>query len=135
VGTTVWGRVPEQIRKLALLYAVSANHEAPRINMPAVRWATELMMHQTRRMLFMADGHVASNDFDAMCKQMLRALRDWKGKRGDEPMPEWELNRRLPWKPKDHDDVRTTLMKQQRIQYEIVPTKTQPRKLYRLVEE
>ncbi len=24
VGTTVWGRVPEQIRKLALIYAVSA---------------------------------------------------------------------------------------------------------------
>ena len=31
VGTTVWGRVPEQVRKLALIYAVSASYESPQI--------------------------------------------------------------------------------------------------------
>jgi hypothetical protein len=36
VGTTVWGRVPEQVRKLALLHAVSTSHKAPRINACAV---------------------------------------------------------------------------------------------------
>ncbi|HON68740.1 MAG TPA: bifunctional DNA primase/polymerase, partial [Phycisphaerae bacterium] len=54
VGTTVWGRVPEQIRKLALLYAVSESHASPRITAAAARWATEFIQHQTRRMLFMA---------------------------------------------------------------------------------
>ena len=135
VGTTVWGRVSEQVRKLALLYAVSENHQTPEIGRRAAEWAVAFVMHQTRRMLFMADGHVSRNEFDAMCKEMLRVLRDWKQKRGDDPMPEWELNRRLPWKPRDHEDVRMTLMNQKRIRYEIVPTKTQPRKLYRLLEE
>lgn len=134
VGTTVWGRVSEQTRKLALLYAISEDNQSPRITDRAVKWASKLMMCQTRRMLFMASGHVARNDFDGMCKEMLRVLRDWKAKRGDEPMPEWELNRRLPWKPRDHEDVRITLMNQKRIQYDVVPTKTQPRKLYQLLE-
>jgi hypothetical protein len=40
VGTTVWGRVPEQIRKLALLYAISVDSLAPRIDGAAVEWAT-----------------------------------------------------------------------------------------------
>ncbi|UCC31261.1 MAG: DUF3987 domain-containing protein, partial [Phycisphaerales bacterium] len=31
VGTTVWGRVSEQVRKIALIYAISENHVEPRI--------------------------------------------------------------------------------------------------------
>ena len=85
-------------------------------------------------MLFMAHSHVARNDFDAMCKELLRVLRDWKQKKGEQPIPEWELNRRLPWKPRDHLDVRQTLINQKRIQYEEVATSTQRRKLYRLLE-
>ena len=134
VGTTVWGRVSEHTRKLALLYAVSEDHLSPRITDKAIQWASKLVMHQTRRMLFMASGHVARNDFDAMCKEMLRVLREWKNKHGDKPMPEWQLNRRLPWKPRDHEDVRTALVKQERIMFDEVPTKTRPRKIYQLLE-
>jgi hypothetical protein len=83
VGTTVWGRVPEQIRKLALLYAVSASHESPRIDVAAVRWATEVILHQTRRMLFMAHSHVAENEFDATCLKVLRKLREAPGQKLD----------------------------------------------------
>ena len=46
VGTTVWGRVSEQVRKLALLYAISENHQAPRIGLAAVEWASAFVMHQ-----------------------------------------------------------------------------------------
>jgi len=42
VGTTVWGRVSEQVRKLALLYTVSENHTAPRIEQGAVEWASRM---------------------------------------------------------------------------------------------
>ena len=75
VGTTVWGRVSEQTRKLALLYAVSENHLAPRIGLAAVEWASAFVMHQTRRMLFMAAGHVADNPFHAECLKALDRLR------------------------------------------------------------
>jgi hypothetical protein len=134
VGTTVWGRVSEQARKLALIYAASANHREPQIDRAAAEWAVQLVMHQTRRMLFMAQGHVARSAFDSMCKEMLRELRKWREKHGDESMPEWELNRRLPWKPREHAEVRVALEKQKRIKYEEVRTKTQPKKLYRLQE-
>ena len=76
VGTTVWGRVPEHVRKLALLYAISVNHQSPCIDEVAVQWATTLMLHQTRRMLFMAESHVAENPFHSECLRLIRKLRE-----------------------------------------------------------
>jgi len=75
VGTTVWGRVDEHIRKLALIYAVSQNHEAPQITLSAAQWAMQFVMHQTRRMLFMAGSHVAENPFHAECLKLMQKLR------------------------------------------------------------
>ncbi|NLE39432.1 MAG: hypothetical protein GX621_15530 [Pirellulaceae bacterium] len=79
VGTTVWGRVSEQTRKLALLYAVSENHEAPRIEKAAVEWAAQVIVHQTRRMLFMAAQHVSDNPFEAECLKLIQKLREAPG--------------------------------------------------------
>jgi len=76
VGTTVWGRVSEHTRKLALLYAVSENHESPGIGKVAAEWAVRFVMHQTRRMLFMAHAHVADNPFHADCLKLMQKLRD-----------------------------------------------------------
>ncbi len=76
VGTTVWGRTSEHIRKLSLIYAISANHREPSIDTSAARWATRFMMHQTRRMLFMAQGHVAANPFHAECLKAKQKLRE-----------------------------------------------------------
>ncbi len=76
VGTTVWGRVHEQVRKLSLLYAVSQNHIKPLIGTEAVEWATQFVTHQTHRMLFMAHGHVAENPFHAECLKLLRKLHE-----------------------------------------------------------
>ncbi|MCK6486404.1 MAG: bifunctional DNA primase/polymerase [Gemmatimonadaceae bacterium] len=75
VGTTVWGRVSEQVRKLALLYAISESHRAPRIGLEAVEWASRFVLHQTRRMLFMASSHVADSEFDADCLKVIGKLR------------------------------------------------------------
>ncbi len=79
VGTTVWGRVSEQVRKLALLYAVSENHLAPSIGLAAVEWASAFVMHQTRRMLFMAASHVADSEFDALCLRAIEKIRNAPG--------------------------------------------------------
>ena len=134
VGTTVWGRVSEQSRKLALLYAISEDHRQPEISGSAAQWAVDFTMHQTRRMLCMAGRHVSRNDFDAMAKEMLRVLRSWRDKRGNKPMPEWELTRRLPWKPSDHDDVIKLLRKQKLVDCGPSPSKTKPGTIYWLVE-
>jgi hypothetical protein len=79
LGTTVWGRVDEQTRKLALLHAISSDHHAPRIALPSVQWAHALITHQTRRMLFMASSYVADNPFEADCLKLIRKLREAGG--------------------------------------------------------
>ncbi len=76
VSTTVWGRVNEHVRKLALLHAVSENHEKPVIGRAAAEWASRLILHQTRRMLFMAQDFVADNPFHAMALKLLKMLRE-----------------------------------------------------------
>lgn len=134
VGTTVWGRVSEQSRKLALLYAISQDARNPAIGLEAAEWAVAFAMHQTRRMLCMAGRHVSRNDFDAMAKEMLRVLRAWSEKRANRPMPEWELSRRLPWKPSDHDEVIKLLRKQKLVDCGPSPSKTKPGTIYWLVE-
>lgn len=108
VGTTVWGRVPEQIRKLALLYAISANHENPEIDVAAARWATEFIMHQTRRMLFMASSHVADNPFHAMCLKLLQKLRT----ASNGMLPHSVLLKRMKIQAKDFNEMIGTLKEQ-----------------------
>jgi hypothetical protein len=134
VGTTVWGRVSEQTRKLALLHAVSRRCRDPVIDAESARWAIEVVEHQTRRMLFMASDHVSRNDFDAMAKEMVRQLRNWMVKHGDRPMPEWELTRRLPWRPSDHKEVVELLEKQRLVIRELRKSKTRSGLVYRLLE-
>lgn len=134
VGTTVWGRVSEQCRKLALLYAVSECADGPVIGPQAANWAVSFILHQTRRMLCMAGRHVSRNDFDAMAKEMLRVLQAWREKRGNKPMPEWELTRRLPWKPSDQADVVTLLRKQKLVDCGPSASKTKPGTIYWLVD-
>jgi len=76
VAMAIWARAAQKARRLALIYACSENHECPRISEDAVRWATALVMHQTRRMLFMAYGHVADNPFHAECLKVIEKLRN-----------------------------------------------------------
>ncbi|MGE4160016.1 MAG: hypothetical protein AB7F75_13070, partial [Planctomycetota bacterium] len=76
VGTTVWGRVSEHIRKLSLIYAVSEDHARPQIGREAVDWARGFTFHLTRRMLFMTTVHVADNPFLAECQKFMQKLKD-----------------------------------------------------------
>jgi len=74
-GTALWGRVAEHARKLALVYAVSENHVEPKIGQAAAEWARDFSIYQARRMLFMAQSHVAENPFHAECLKFMRKLR------------------------------------------------------------
>ncbi len=132
VGTTVWGRVSEQVRKLALLYAISENHLAPRIGSDAVQWAADFVTHQTRRMLFMAAGHVADGEFDALIKRAVEILRDWREKKGaDALMPEWYFRRRLKTlKPTEFRDLVTELDARHLAGFRADPSVTKPKSGY-----
>ena len=130
VGTTVWGRVSEHVRKLALLYAVSENHMSPSIGTAAVEWASRFVLHQTRRMLWMAAMHVSDGDFDAKCKRLLELLIEHAN--GDDPwVPYRDITRRLRWSRREHDEVRAALLDQERIAVKEEQTAGRPRLLYR----
>lgn len=131
VGTTVWGRVPEQIRKLALLYAVSVNHEVPQIDVPAVRWATDFILHQTRRMLFMAHGHVADNPFHADCLRLLRKLQESP----DRTLTHSVLLKRMKVDAKVFQALITTLEQQGDVQTVITLRSGSSLREYRLPDE
>jgi len=129
VGTTVWGRVPEQIRKLAILYAVSVNHQAPQIDVAAVRWATDFILHQTRRMLFMARSHVADNPFHADCLKLLRKLREAP----DRTLLHSVLLKRMKLDSKSFAALIDTLCQQGEVQVVTSPRAGWPVRAYRLV--
>jgi hypothetical protein len=131
VGTTVWGRVSEQTRKLALIHAVSENHTAPRIDLPAVEWATRFVMHQTRRMLFMAAAHVAENPFHAEC---LRAVEKLRGAPGRE-LPHSVLLKRMKMDAKNFAVLIETLRQQGEVEVVTTPRPGAHFRSYRLVNE
>ena len=134
VGTTVWSRVSEQIRKLALIYAVSENHQSPRISRTAVEWASNFVMHQTRRMLFKAGAHVADGQFDSLIKRSVIILRQWREKHGNDAlMPSWKLRRKLKQRPNDFKDITFELLERRIASFCTVEGKTKPKSGYRLL--
>ncbi|MEO2015295.1 MAG: hypothetical protein ABGZ53_13070, partial [Fuerstiella sp.] len=136
VGTTVWGRVHEQTRKLALLYAVSASHTDSEITSEAAEWAHTLVTHQTRRMLFMAEGYVSDGDFDANCKKAVRILTEWRNKHGpDALIVPWRFRQRMNLRPQEFKDVMFELEQRQIAYHLTLPGKTKPSMGYRLKQE
>ncbi|QDT34005.1 bifunctional DNA primase/polymerase [Thalassoglobus polymorphus] len=133
VSMAIWARAYEKARRLSLIYACSANHSAPQIDLPAVTWACEFVEHQTRRMLFMAGSHASESDFDAKRKRLLEILAKWHAQHGDRWMPFWMINRKLPWSRREHEEVRDTLVAQRLIDFGTHQTGGRPGEVYRLV--
>jgi hypothetical protein len=47
-------------------------------------------------------------------------------------MPYWQLSRKHPWSPREHDEVRASLLSQQLIEYSELRTGGPPQRRYRL---
>ena len=129
VGTTVWGRTSEHIRKLSLIYAISANHREPSIDADAVRWAIDFATHQTRRMLFMAQDHVAANPFHAECLKLLQKLRDAP----DQTLSHNVLLKRMKLDSQTFQKVTETLRQRNDIDIVTLKTATKTGNAYQLV--
>ncbi len=129
VGTTVWGRVSEHVRKLALVYAVSENPERPEIGRNAAEWARRFVLHQTRRMLFMAEAHVAENPFHAECMKLMRKLREAP----NQTLPHSVLLKRMKTDARTFHEIITTLSQRGDIVAETRATETRPTRVYRLI--
>jgi tRNA U38,U39,U40 pseudouridine synthase TruA len=126
----VWGRVSEQVRKLALIYAVSANHQNPKIGLDAMRWASQFVMHQTRRMLYMASSHVADNPFHAECLKLIKKLRE----AADHELPHQLLLKRMKVDAKRFRELIETLIQRGDVEAVAAPTAGRTGVKYRLLE-
>jgi hypothetical protein len=115
-----------------LVYACSADRENPEITTEAVAWSGAFALHQTRRMLYMARQYASESEFDARRKRLLEVLDHWRRRHGDEWMPFWKVNRKLPWSNREHEEVRDTLLHQRLIEARTTPTRGRPGLFYRL---
>ena len=129
VGTTVWGRVSENVRKLALIYAVSEDHRNPVIAHNAVAWASRFVEHQTRRMLFMASQHVADGEFDADCLKLIRKLHAAE----DHTLEHSKLLKRMKMDCRRFQDLISTLVQRGDVEVVTAGTAGRPGTRYRLV--
>ncbi len=130
VGTAVWGRASEHARKLALVYAISESYLDPKIGKAAAEWAGRFVIHQAKRMLFMAESHVADNPFHGECLKFLRKLRS---------APSGELGhsvllKRMKMDSKSFGDVVNTLEQRGDIIIRTQATATKSGRFYRLVD-
>ncbi|MFW6062255.1 MAG: DUF3987 domain-containing protein [Planctomycetota bacterium] len=133
VWKAVWARGYENAAKMALLRACSSDHVRPMIDLPTVEWAIRFSDHQIRRQLFLASEHVYGNEFEDLCKQMLRVLREWQARHGEGWMPFWRVSRKLKWSPKQHVEVRQALIDSREIEYQESTTGGRPSRQYRLL--
>ncbi|MFN7560002.1 MAG: bifunctional DNA primase/polymerase [bacterium] len=131
VATTVWGRASEQTRKLALIYAVSENHAEPAIGVEAVRWASRLVMHQTRRMLFMAANHAAETPFDELALRAMRKIREAP----EGSLPHSVLLKRMKMDSRSFHDLIDTLVQRGDVLAESAATTGRAALIYRLAEK
>jgi len=133
-GMAIWARAYEKARRLALLYAVSVCRDNPVVTPEAATWAGAFVEHQTRRMLYMARHHACESEFDGKRKRLLDVLDQWRRQHGDEWMPFWKVNRKLPWSNREHEEVRDTLLHQRLIESQVLTTgrRGRPGLFYRL---
>ena len=131
VATTVWGRVHEQTRKLALIYAISENHRQPVIDTEAVEWATQFVTHQTHRMLFMAHGHVAENPFHGECLKLVRKLYEAPERQLEHSI----LLKRMKMDARTFQDLINTLEQQGDLVTTTKTTTGRPQRVYQLLRD
>jgi hypothetical protein len=104
---------------------------SPRINVDAVRWATDFMLHQTRRMLFMAGSHVAENPFHADCLRLIRKLQNAP----ERQLPHSVLLKRMKLDTEQFQKLISTLEQQGDLRTVVQATAGRPQRLYQLLGE
>ncbi len=125
-GRSLWARAEEKACRLALVYACSADREEPVMDDRAARWACDLSVHMTRRMLFVAGQWVADGQFDARQKRVLRIIRNAGGQ-----ISRRELSRRTQWlTQRERQEVIDNLLETEQVEPITEETAGRPRVIY-----
>lgn len=74
IGTALWGRAYEKVRKLAMVYALSENPYQPQLSKEGATWAYEIVGWSVRRLLHKASLFMFSTGFEEIAVRIRRAL-------------------------------------------------------------
>jgi len=125
-GRSLWARTEEKACRLALIYACSVNRKEPVIDVDAARWACDLSVYLTRRMLFVCHEWVAEGQFDARQKRVLRIVRRVGGS-----ISRQDLCRRTQWmSQRERQEAIDNLLETQQLRERKEATATRPRTIY-----
>jgi len=125
---TLWTRTTEKARKLALIYACSANAEAPVVDEAAVNWAATVSEYLTRKAIFVSADWVSETPFEAKRKRVLREIR----KAGDEGLTRTQLYRKTKHlQTKERTEIIDSLQATGEIKEERVQTGGAPKVTYK----
>lgn len=106
MGTSVWARAFELTNKLALLYTCSENPYSRVIRWTAVEWASKLVDHQCRRMLFKAREKAFGTTHEKNSNRLIELLRRAR----ENSMKRSEITRKLrDLTSREIDDILDTL--------------------------
>ncbi len=111
VGTAVWTRAHENVRKVALTRACSDNHREPLINEENVSWSWKLIDDTVMRSLQMANGYVGISEFDLDCNKTLAAIME----SANFSLSRRNLLRKCRKKSKELDEIVKTLLDREQI--------------------
>lgn len=73
---SIYSRVAENAAKLALVYAVSIDHQSPRIDAEAFRWGREIALWAANTMMRQIARYVADNEQEASVKLVMNTIAD-----------------------------------------------------------
>jgi hypothetical protein len=116
--TSVWCRLCEKAKTLALIHACSRDRDGAIVNKESAQWAADLATCMSANILAMLDLHGYEGEFDLKRKKFVKAMVRWHTENGaDAWMPSWQLSRTLrSWSKKELSDMRETLLEQQCIE-------------------
>ena len=78
-GAALWTRAAEKARKLAMIYQLSADKESTELSQEATRWALDVVLHLTKRMIFMSRDWVSDSRLGSDKNKIVRRLRERGG--------------------------------------------------------
>lgn len=122
----LWTRATEKARKLALLYACSANHRTPLVTAEAAEWGAAVIEYVTRQMIETAQDWITETPFHARRMRVLRTIKAQPG--GISQGELWRATRYL--QNRERTEVLESLLAAGDIRQESLETGGRPRTVY-----
>ena len=110
-AAVVWGKAAENVRKLALIYAISEDWMNPEITSESVHFARDIIFNCCHKMISSATAHIVDSDDD----RQIATMRELVKNAGVEGISQRDLSRRSHVKKKTLQEILVTLADQEYI--------------------